>query len=194
MGPTGKREWMRHSNGILYKATAAGRQALTKHEQRNIMTSETMMEEQLNSVFIVHGKDGKAKSEVANVIYRSGLRPIILHEQTNSGQTIIEKFETHAKVGFAVILLTPDDEGYPKNNPDHKKPRARQNVILEMGYFLGKIGRERVCALYIEGVEVPSDIQGILYIKMDESGAWKHELGREMKSAGLNVRLEDIAS
>jgi predicted nucleotide-binding protein len=99
-------------------------------------------------VFIVHGHASEAKESLARFLERVGLEPIILHEQPNSGRTIIEKFEVYADVGFAVVLLTPDDVGAPKDAPTELKPRARQNVIAELGYFYGKLSRHRVCALY----------------------------------------------
>lgn len=142
-----------------------------------------------NAVFIVHGHDEAAKEAVARFIMRFGLRPIILAEEPNSGRTIIEKLEASSKVGFAVVLLTADDIGAAKSDVDNLKPRARQNVILELGYFVGKLGRERVCALYRTGIEIPSDYHGVAYVPLDEQGAWRLALAREMKTAGLNVDL-----
>ncbi|MGB8035837.1 MAG: nucleotide-binding protein, partial [Nitrososphaeraceae archaeon] len=98
-------------------------------------------------VFIVHGHDDGSKNELASFLYRLGLTPIILHEQANEGRTVVEKFESYASdVGYAFILLTPDDVG--GKDKAELKPRARQNVILELGYFMGKLGRDRVCGLY----------------------------------------------
>jgi hypothetical protein len=96
-------------------------------------------------VFIVHGHDGGTKESVARFIQTIGLQPIILHEQPNSGRTIIEKFEVAADVGFAVVLLTADDVGASAKKPNESRPRARQNVIMELGYFMGKLSRRRVC-------------------------------------------------
>src|SRR5262249_21992550 len=116
---------------------------------------------------------------------------VILHEQASQGKTIIEKFESHADVGFAVILLTPDDVGassaaYQAEQP--LAPRARQNVVFEHGFFIGRFGRGRVCALH-KGIEIPSDLQGVIYVPFDEKGAWRLDLAREMKAAGMNVDL-----
>lgn len=141
-------------------------------------------------VFIVHGHDDGLKNQVARLIEGFGLKAIILHEQPNGGKTIIEKFEEHsAKAGFAITLLTPDDIGGAANKPESQSNRARQNVILEQGYFFGKLGRARVCALYVEGIELPSDLSGILYIKKDDAGTWKYQIAREMKAAGLPIDL-----
>ena len=93
---------------------------------------------------------------------------------------------------FAVILMTADDIGYPKRKPDKAKPRARQNVIFEWGYFIGKIGRNRVCALYQDGVEIPSDYNGVLYIPLDENESWKLQLAKEMKDAGVTINIAGI--
>ncbi len=140
-------------------------------------------------VFVVHGHDLKAKAEVARFIERAGLSAIILHEQPNAGRTIIEKFEAHGNAaGFAVILLTPDDiGGEPALVAVKLRPRARQNVIAEMGWFAGRLGRSRVCVLKKGDVEVPSDFDSVAYTDMDDRGAWKAELARELEAAGFTV-------
>jgi predicted nucleotide-binding protein len=140
-------------------------------------------------VFIVHGHDDAAKHEVARFLELLGLRPIILHERPDSGRTIIEKFEAHSNVGFAVILLTPDDIGYPSDAPGMAQPRARQNVLFELGFFIGNLGRSRVCVLRKGEIETPTDYSGVLYKTMDKSGAWKLELAKEIKQAGIDVDL-----
>ena len=114
---------------------------------------------------------------------------MILHEQPNRGRTIIEKFEKHSDVQFAVVLLTPDDIGAPISDPTKKKKIARQNVILELGYFIGKLGRERVCPIYVKGVELPSDLLGVLWVAYDESGEWRSKLAKEIQAAGIKVDL-----
>lgn len=141
------------------------------------------------SVFIVHGHDDGAKETVARYLSKLGLDPVILHEQPNRGRTIIEKFEELADVAFAVILFTGDDVGYPKGKTEEAKPRARQNVVLELGFFLGALSRKHVCVLYRDGVEVPSDYSGVLYEQLDERGAWRMKLALELKAVGLEVDL-----
>jgi predicted nucleotide-binding protein len=137
-------------------------------------------------VFIVHGRDDPAKIEVARLIERAGLNAVILHEQPNAGRTIIEKFEEHGgSAGFAVVVLTIDDIGGP--DEDDLRPRARQNVIGEMFWFAGKLGRDRVCALKKGDIEIPTDFAGVVYTEMDDRGAWKAELLRELKAAGYEV-------
>jgi len=144
-------------------------------------------------VFIVHGHDALARTEVARTIEKVGLEAIVLHEQPNEGKTIIEKFERDAsQVGFAIALLTPDDVGHPINKPKEAKPRARQNVILELGYFSGILGRDKVLVLYKGDVEIPSDYLGVVYVPIDKSGAWKFNMAKELKQAGMKVDLNKL--
>ncbi|MDP2966256.1 MAG: nucleotide-binding protein [Pelolinea sp.] len=142
------------------------------------------------SVFLVHGHDDSILHEVARFLGSLNLEVIILREQANEGRTIIEKFEDYSNVGFSIVLLTADDKGGGKDIPNEDlKPRARQNVILELGYFLGKLGRKRVCSLFQEGVDIPSDYSGVLFILIDKKGSWKLELAREIKASGINIDL-----
>ena len=124
---------------------------------------------------------------MARLLTKLKLKPIILHEQPNQGRTIIEKFEDHAQVGFAVVLLTPDDTCCSEEDPDTPQFRARQNVILELGFFLGKLGRARTFPLRKGDVKIPSDYYGVVYTPLDDQGAWKMNLVREMQEAGLDV-------
>lgn len=146
--------------------------------------------EHSNRVFLVHGHNEGAIHETARWLERFGLRVTILREEPNSGRTIIEKFIDFSDVAFAVILLTGDDRGGPLNAPyEEQKARATQNVILELGLFLGKLGRKRVCALYQQGVEIPSDYAGVLFVPIDPGGAWRLALARELKAAGLDIDM-----
>ena len=141
-------------------------------------------------VFIVHGQNEEIKQTVARFVEKIDYEPIILHDQPNKGRTIIEKFSDYSDVSFAIVLLTADDLGYSKtSNNTNAKSRARQNVIFELGYFLGKIGRERVIVLYQNDTdfEFPSDYQGVIYIPIDSGGHWKLSILKEMKAIGLNV-------
>jgi hypothetical protein len=140
-----------------------------------------------NKVFIVHGHDGEARETVARFLEKMGLQAIILHEQANQGRTVIEKVEANGDVGFAVVLLTPDDTGCAKGKDP--EPRARQNVLLELGYFIGRLGRGKVCALKRGELEIPSDFAGIVWEKMDSGNGWKLALARELKAAGHDVDL-----
>ena len=139
-------------------------------------------------VFLVHGRDNSSKNEVARFLEKLGLDVTILHERPNKGRTLIAKFqEESSDVSFAVVLVTPDDHGGLLDG--EQKPRARQNVIFELGFFIGKLGSERVCALVSEGVERPSDYDGVAYVQLDQSGGWKGELARELSAARIPIDL-----
>jgi predicted nucleotide-binding protein len=121
------------------------------------------------------------------------LKVTILRELPNKGRTIIEKLIDSSDVGYAVILLTGDDRGGIKTAAfENQKLRARQNVILELGYFIAKLGRGKVCAIYEDGVEIPSDYQGVLFIPYDETGLWKYTLANELQAAGIPVDKNKI--
>jgi hypothetical protein len=137
-------------------------------------------------VFVVHGQDNEAKQTVARFLEKLEFEVIILHERPNAGKTLIEKFEHNSDVAFAVVLLTPDDIGGRNKQPLDLKPRARQNVVLELGYFIAKLGRDKVCILHKEGIERPTDISGVVYVSMD-SGDWKLDLVKELENAGLTI-------
>jgi predicted nucleotide-binding protein len=144
-------------------------------------------------VFVVHGHDEATKTKVARFLERLELVPIILHERADQGQTIIEKLERNAVgASFAVVLMTPDDIGNAAKSPDKAQPRARQNVLLEMGYFIAKLGRSKVCALYASGVELPSDLFGVAYTPLDDHGAWETKLARELKASGLKIDMNNL--
>ncbi len=138
-------------------------------------------------IFIIHGHDQGTKHTVARFLSRLGLEPVILHEQADMGRTIMEKFEEHAEdARCAVAILTADDIATAKTNPQEREFRARQNVILELGFFVGKLGRGRTFALVEKGVTLPSDIHGLIYIPLD-GGDWQLGLVRELRAAGVEV-------
>ncbi|SFT27064.1 Predicted nucleotide-binding protein containing TIR-like domain-containing protein [Methylobacterium sp. yr668] len=142
-------------------------------------------------VFIVHGHDEAARETVARYIQSIGLEPIILHERTNKGRTIITKFrEEAADAAFAVVLMTPDDQG-AKAGAETNNPRARQNVVFELGFFIGALGPEKVSALVKGNVEKPSDFEGVVYISM-ENGHWKIDLAKEFKAAGIEIDFNKV--
>jgi predicted nucleotide-binding protein len=133
-------------------------------------------------VFLVHGRDDGAKSEVARFLSKIGLEEIILHERPNAGRHLLTKFQEESEgASFAVVLITPDDEGSLSGGAPRK--RARQNVVFELGFFIGKFGIGHVAALVKGDVEKPSDFEGVGYITLDPGGAWKGLLAREMKAA-----------
>lgn len=174
-------------------------QTIDLHECAVSAETEQAQIRQVNAdskdVFIVHGRDESIKQSVARFLEKLKLNPVILHEQPNSGQNIFEKLENCAKnVGFAIVLLTPDDLGKLKGNKDNLKPRARQNVILEMGYFMALLGKGNVCALYKENsnLELPTDFDGSLYVSYDNNCGWQFKLAQEMKAAGIEVDLNNL--
>ena len=158
---------------------------ITIDEQNNNLKKAEIKSENSKKVFIVHGHDNELKESVARFLEKIGLEPIILHEQVNGGKTIIEKFEKNSDVKFAIVLMTPDDFGNSKMSIKQLNPRARQNVVLELGYFLGKLGRQKVCALIKGDIERPSDYDGVIYIAVDDKDGWKLLLAKELKQAKL---------
>jgi len=147
------------------------------------------------TIFIVHGHDDAAKHNVTRVIQQlTGIEPTILHEQANGGRTVLEKFETHAaKAAAAIVLLTPDDQG-SKSGASESKPRARQNVVFELGYFFGRLGRGKVIAITQGNVELPSDLIGLVYIDR-ETNNWQLQLARELEQIdGISVDRNNLKS
>ena len=134
-------------------------------------------------VFIVHGHDNALKQEVARMVEKQGLEAIILSEQANRGKTIIEKFEEHSDVGAAICLFTGDDYGKAKDT-NSENLRARQNVVFEAGYFMGKLGRENVILIANPDIEIPSDLKGVVYTN---EKSWQIDVLKELKAIGYAV-------
>lgn len=141
-----------------------------------------------DKVFIVHGHDGELKEAVARLIESQGIDAIILSEQANQGKTIIEKFEEHSDVGAAIALFTNDDLGKAKTS-EKDLPRARQNVVFEAGYFMGKLGRDRVVIVAEKGIELPSDLQGVVYT---DKADWKLDVCRELKAMNYTIDVNKL--
>ncbi len=183
-----------HIEGLIALHSGSGTSGSADQEALN-MPGEQALPASLNTrrIFVVHGHDGEAKETLARFLEKLGLAPVILHEQPNQGRTIIEKFEVSSSdVAFAVVLLTPDDLGCANQEEEHLRPRARQNVILELGYFMGRLGRMRVCVLHKGGIELPSDYQGVVYIELDSAGAWRTKLAQEFVEAKLPIDLQGL--
>jgi predicted nucleotide-binding protein len=149
-----------------------------------------------NKVFVVHGHDEASKTALEVFLRELGLEPIVLHRQADEGQTIIEKFEKHSDVGYAFILLTPDEVAYiatEETKPDDerkKEKRARPNVIFEFGYFVGKLGRSRVCCLYTGDVALPSDVGGMIYKKYTHSvEEVAFGIIKDLKASGFQIAM-----
>lgn len=145
-------------------------------------------------VFVVHGHDEIAKTNLEVFLHEIGLEPVVLHRQADEGLTVIEKFEKHSDVGYAFILLTPDEISYVKaeeGNDDNKRQkeyRARPNVIFEFGYFVGKLGRSRVCCLYTGDVSLPSDVSGMIYKKFANSiEEVAYSIIKDLKASGYAI-------
>ena len=148
-------------------------------------TPQNRKQTNTSQVFIIHGRDTGTRDQISRLLESLDLEPVILQEQPDRSRTIIEKFEDYAQVGFAIALFTPDDFGWLEG--DDPQSRARQNVVFEFGYFIGKYGRERVRALVKGNIEIPSDYSGVVNIILDDSDGWKMRLVRELKSAGFDV-------
>lgn len=145
------------------------------------------------AVFIVHGRDWGAKEATARLVEGQNLEAVILAEQPNGGRTLIEKFEAYAtSAAFAIVLLTPDDVGGLSSAPTDMQARARENVIFELGYFVGQLGRGKVCLVKAGEVNIPSDLHGVAYIPLDEHGAWKAKVLREIEQAGIPIDMERL--
>lgn len=183
-----------HQQGV--KANISRSQALLTEAIRSleedlgeaVAVSAITQPRDLSKVFVVHGHDGEVRQTVARFIEKLGFEAVILHERPNKGRTIITKFrEEAAGVGFAVVLMTPDDVGGSAPFLEGQlRPRARQNVVFELGFFIGELGPGHVAALVKGEIERPSDFDGVVYISFD-SGNWQMELGRELKEAGYTI-------
>lgn len=154
-----------------------------KQERPNISTNE---------IFIVHGHDDGLKNEVARFLEKLTFKPIILHEQASSGDTIIEKIERYSKVGFGIVLYTPCDIGNVASFPETLNARARQNVVFEHGYLIGKLGRKNVVALVKGDIEKPNDISGVVYINYTMGDGWKTDIAKELNAVGYHIDFNKI--
>ena len=177
---------MKIAMGIIRSAI----QEFEDYEQQSApsaaVSSSVDNELESRKVFVVHGHDNEMKEAVARFLERIDFEPIILHEQANVGDTIIEKFERNSDVCYAVVLLSPDDVGAARNKPAELQPRARQNVVFELGYFIGRLSRARVCPLVRGPLESPSDIHGVAYVPFDGEN-WKIHLVKELKYLGFSI-------
>ncbi len=139
-----------------------------------------------NNVLIVHGGDDASKEAVTRFIEQLGLSSTILGEQPGVRGTIIQGLD-YSSVGFVVVLLFPGDLDTARGQPDESKPRARQQLVFELGYFIGKLGPERVCALHKQDSEIPFDDQVLSYVPMDSAGRWRMTLAQAMKQVGMQI-------
>ncbi len=196
------KELEKDKNGSYFYKNSASRilgilKAALKIVERKNLTLESVKKDNSqvspkdkSSIFIVHGHDETLLQNVARFTEKLKVKPIILFEQPGKSKTIVEKLEFYSNTNYAIVLFTPDDIGKGAKE-DSLNPRARQNVVLELGFFIGKLKRENVCVLYDESIELPSDYRGVEYIKIDPGGAWKLKLAKEMKAAGLNIDMNN---
>lgn len=186
---TSENDFIKACKNDLYSVKAIFEQYLEdiQDESETSVEKETIKND-YSKVFIVHGHDGELKEAVARVIERQGIKPIILSEQVNRGATIIEKIEANSDVNGAICLFTADDIGRGKNEAK-ENPRARQNVVFEAGYFVGKLGRENVVLISDGNIELPSDLQGVVYSNKNE---WKFQVLKELKAIGYNIDYNKI--
>lgn len=186
---------VRGSQGLTDVTKELVKQKKAELAESQNQSSDTTIEidkDAQRKVFVVHGHDDLAKTQMARFIEKAGLEPIILHEQVSSGMTIVEKIELYNGVGFAVILYTPCDFGGSNKSDATPHPRARQNVVFEHGYFLGHLGRSKVSAFVKGEIETPNDISGVVYTSLDDAGAWKMSLLKELKAAGYSVNVDSL--
>lgn len=157
-------------------------------EQKKVAQPKSVQPGSMTKIFIVHGHDGALQQSVARVIEKQGIEAVILSEQANQGRTIIEKFEANSDVGGAICLFTADDMGKAKDASE-ESPRARQNVVLETGYFMGKLGRDHVVILADSGIEIPSDLSGVVYTNTSN---WEIGLLKDLKAMGYEVDFNKL--
>ena len=169
----------------LRKTEAVFQTYLEEMAEAELPVSNTAQPINYSKVFIVHGHDGELKQSVARIVEQQGISAVILTEQANQGKTIIEKFENYSDVGGAICLFTADDFG--RNKKDGTDcARARQNVVFETGYFIGKLGRNHIVILADSGIEMPSDLSGVV---PTNTGSWQFDLLKEMKAMGYAIDL-----
>ena len=159
-----------------------------EEEKASLLLPKASAISSYEKIFIVHGHDGELKQSVARIIEKQGIEAIILSEQANKGRTIIEKFEDYSDVGGAICLFTADDYGRAKKD-EADNTRARQNVVLETGYFMGKLGRNHIVLLADKGIEMPSDLSGVVYT---DTGSWQFALLKELAAMGYKVDLNKL--
>ena len=161
-------------------------------EVAQAFVTEKVVPTQNRKIFVVHGHDDEMVQATARFLKQIGFDPVILKEQPNQGRTIIEKFEDYADVPFAIVLFSPDDLGKAVGE-DSLKPRPRQNVVFELGFFIGKLGRNKVVVLHkvVEHFEMLSDFQGVIFEPYKDG--WEFKVAKEIKAAGFDVDLNKLS-
>lgn len=167
------------------------REEVQKYFPDDVVKSKTKTDAKgiSNRIFVIHGHDHELLYKVKDFLRKIHMEPIVLRDLPNLGRTIIEKFESYADVGYAIALLTSDDKVIADDEKRSVEYRARQNVILELGYFMGKLGRSRVAVLCDKNVARPGDIDGMVYTITESDGDWQFGLAKELKASGLNIDM-----
>jgi predicted nucleotide-binding protein len=196
---TQEEQWVKQSEAIfefISKPEENQIKEYVKYYFDYVSQKEKEMKKDMNStkknIFIVHGKDENVNKEVELFIGKFDLNPIILKDQPSGGRTIIEKIESNSNISYGIVIYSPCDVGAEKGQESNLKPRARQNVVFEHGYLIGKIGRKNVCALITDrGIEIPNDISGVVYVEMYTED-WKNKIAKEIKGAGIEIDLDRL--
>lgn len=145
-------------------------------------------------IFVVSGSDVEMKKAINEALTKLRLVPLILCEEPSQGRKIVERFDDYADVSFAIVLLSPDDFVYSKNEPPGKrKLKSRQDVVFDLGFLLGKLGKDNVLVFFreYEGFEIP-DFEGIKLAAFDNRGSWKLSLIRELSKSGFQLDSDRI--
>jgi len=193
---SGKLVWQGHDSPLRRRAQELlGQETIPQQSVDAHSPAQPEVYQYSNRVFIVYGHDTGAREQLELLLRRMRLEPVVLQNLPSGGQTIIEKLETCSDVTFACVLLTPDDEGHATCHPEERRFRARQNVVLELGMFLTKLGRKRVAILHKGNLELPSDIHGLLYIPFDDRvDEVKERVAAELQEAGFKINIKDLLS
>lgn len=190
---SGKVQWQGKDTETAHRVKALCGSNLTDTPKAATSNSADVVHTANNKVFVVYGHDTESREQLELVLRRMKLEPVILQNLPIAGDTIIEKLEANIDVRYACVLLTPDDEGYATGQSKDKKFRARQNVILELGMFLVRLGRKRVAILHKGNLELPSDISGLIYIKFNKRvDEIRERLGAELQEAGFPINIKDL--
>lgn len=192
LSETGKMLYSLYSIATSDKYSERKPEYIIKERNPECITKERNTKMELGNIFIVHGHNDTIRTEVELFVTKLGFKAIVLFKEPSKGNTIIEKIEAESESAcYCIVLYTACDFGRAKEE-EKENPRARQNVVFEHGYMCALLGRQNVCALVEQGVEIPGDLSGFVYIEYDEKGAWKVKIAKEMQAAGLDVDLNKL--
>jgi len=165
-------------------------------DQGKTKKNNGLSDKNFKDIFIVHGRDIEMRGDVERLILKLGINPVILMNEPDRGRTIIEKLEDYSDINHAIVLISPDDVFTPNcDEPETKVRRARQNVILELVFFMGKFSRGNVIPLFRKdkSFEMPSDIHGVIYQTYDPNDrGWKKDIGDELAAMGFEIDFSKL--